>query len=163
MNQTFLSGGVVIRERLSESRNTLVDNFVKRMESIPKIWQKFVQLEKQTFLLNDSREWKHRPSRSPSLQAKILQKLRKRKSNKSSQGRFALPLVPILQTFYVVDRICNVDSVLHYLSQLIGQFSGPYFTERAAEFKSLVELNSHKEIINMVNFCHEREITKINQ
>lgn len=99
----------------------------------------------------------------PSLQAKILHKLRKRKSNKSSQGRFALPLVPILQTFYVVGRICNVDSVLHYLSQLIGQFSGPYFTERAAEFKSLVELNSHKEIINMVNFCHEREITKINQ
>ena len=77
-------------------------------------------------------------------------------------------MVPILQTFYVVGRICNVDSVLHYLSQLIGQFSGPYFTERAAEFKSLVELKSsaqveHKEIINMVNFCHEREITKINQ
>ena len=104
----------------------------------------------------------------PSLQAKILHKLRKRKSNKSSQGRFALPLVPILQTFYVVGRICNVDSVLHYLSQLIGQFSEPYFTERAAKFKSLVELKSsaqveHKEIINMANFCHEREITKINQ
>ena len=67
--------------------------FVKRMESIKKIWQKFVQLEKQAFLLNDPREWKHRSSP----QAKILYKLRKRKSNKSSWGRFALPLVPILQ------------------------------------------------------------------
>ena len=41
--------------------------------------------------------------------------------------------------------MCNVDSVLHYLSYLIGQSSGPYFTERAAEFKSLVELNSHRD------------------